>query len=165
MPAVQGWGSLGLNSMAAAASNDVWAVGFNGYLTLTEHWDGTSWTQVASPNPESYNYLAGVSAHAPNAVWAVGLIDMNNGVWVPLTLFWNGSTWVDVPDAGSPTYSGLAGVAVLPATGEAWAVGTYLNASNTQVTLTQYFGSTPPAISPQRRGRAPGAVRQPVAPR
>jgi hypothetical protein len=40
--------------VAAVSSNDVWAVGVtsNGGLsaTLVEHWNGTSWTVIPSPN-------------------------------------------------------------------------------------------------------------------
>src|SRR5262249_53857261 len=51
-----------LSSVAAVADNDVWAVGwaFNqslfAYRTLTEHWNGTRWSVVRSPNATSgYN--------------------------------------------------------------------------------------------------------------
>src|SRR5919106_2710741 len=36
--------------VAAIAPNDVWAVGRSGQFTLTEHWDGTNWSVVPSPN-------------------------------------------------------------------------------------------------------------------
>jgi hypothetical protein len=39
----------GLLSIAAVASNDVWAVGYGGYIPLIEHWDGTQWSIVPSP--------------------------------------------------------------------------------------------------------------------
>jgi hypothetical protein len=45
-----------LFGVAAAAANDVWAVGAHGnpsngaYLTLVEHWDGQQWSIVSSPN-------------------------------------------------------------------------------------------------------------------
>ena len=55
------------------AGNDAWAVGE--YLdgsgpnrTLAEHWNGTSWSVVPSPN----GYLYGVAAVTANDVWAVG---------------------------------------------------------------------------------------------
>ena len=41
--------------------------------TLTEHWNGTAWSVVASPNlGTSDNVLYGVAAVAANDVWAVG---------------------------------------------------------------------------------------------
>ncbi len=57
------------------ASNDVWAVGTSKTLTLTEHWDGSSWSVEPSPNrstTSSGNVLDAVVAIASNDVWAVG---------------------------------------------------------------------------------------------
>ena len=43
-----------LYGLAALSASDAWAVGLyqngTGVLTLTEHWDGTSWRLVASPD-------------------------------------------------------------------------------------------------------------------
>src|SRR5207245_2601377 len=44
-----------LIGVSAVSTNDMWAVGYyssasNGYQTLTEHWDGTQWSVVPSPN-------------------------------------------------------------------------------------------------------------------
>ncbi len=68
-----------LNGVAAVSSNDVWAVGYyvNGsfpdYETLVEHWNGTSWSVIPSPDPGTgYNYLNGIAAVSANDVWAVG---------------------------------------------------------------------------------------------
>jgi hypothetical protein len=63
--------------VAAASSNDVWAVGSyrNGsiYPTLLEHWDGTQWTQVPGPDPDpSNNFLYGVAMVPSGEAWAVG---------------------------------------------------------------------------------------------
>lgn len=44
-----------LNGAASVSANDVWAVGqttaATGFQTLAEHWDGTAWTVVPTPNP------------------------------------------------------------------------------------------------------------------
>src|SRR5215212_9164186 len=69
-----------LNGVSARTSNDVWAVGSayeaNGREgTLTEHWDGSAWTVIPSPNQgtiTSTNRLYSVTAVAANDVWAVG---------------------------------------------------------------------------------------------
>ena len=64
------------NDVAAAASNDVWAVGYQGVglaiNTLIEHWDGTSWSIVSSPAFTGVGPIYGISADASNDVWAVG---------------------------------------------------------------------------------------------
>jgi hypothetical protein len=69
--------------VAAVSASDVWAVGdYNNAAstssgseqTLTEHWDGTSWHAVPSPNPGSFsNILIGVAAVPARDAWAVGV--------------------------------------------------------------------------------------------
>jgi hypothetical protein len=63
-----------LFGVAAAAGNNVWAVGwFDSYnkATLVEHWDGTSWILVPSPSPGE-TVLKGAGATASGDVWGVG---------------------------------------------------------------------------------------------
>jgi hypothetical protein len=81
-----GEGTNKLNAVLALAPNDVWAVGFStpvappkpaATLTLIEHFDGTSWTVVPSPNigPNSANQsnrLLGLTANSANDIWAFG---------------------------------------------------------------------------------------------
>src|SRR5947208_2708107 len=54
-------GNNSLVPVAAISSNDVWAVGYytltDRYQTLIEHWDGTQWSIVPSPNPGALNSL------------------------------------------------------------------------------------------------------------
>ncbi|HMA33578.1 MAG TPA: S-layer homology domain-containing protein, partial [Chloroflexia bacterium] len=68
-----------LNTLAAVATNDVWAAGYTGSgsarRTLVEHWDGSAWAVVPSPNVGSNtNSLAGLAAVATNDVWAGGYV-------------------------------------------------------------------------------------------
>ncbi len=43
------------------------------YRTVTEHWNGTRWSLVRSPNATNgYNLLNGVGVVTANDVWAVG---------------------------------------------------------------------------------------------
>jgi hypothetical protein len=78
--------NVSLRGVAAVSANDVWAVGTftdpnTGFgRTLTEHWDGTSWSVVPSPNATTggQNALNGVAASSGGAVVAVGFaIDAN----------------------------------------------------------------------------------------
>src|SRR5438270_10520144 len=56
-----------LDAVATVSANDVWAVGFynnsnDAGLTLTEHWNGSRWSIVASPNLSPYaNVLEAVA--------------------------------------------------------------------------------------------------------
>jgi hypothetical protein len=55
-------------SVAAAASNDAWAVGVGGTnnATLIEHWNGLNWSEVPSPTMPTGSALQGVTAPASN---------------------------------------------------------------------------------------------------
>lgn len=116
----------------AASASDVWAVG--SYLgsrgvrqTLIERWDGTAWSIVPSPNlGMDNNDLYGVTAVAPNDVWAVGgTIIGVNGSGESLTEHWNGSAWSIVP---SPDYfighTRVTGVSAVTAN-DVWASAEY----------------------------------------
>src|SRR5437764_12683640 len=68
-----------LHSVSALAENDVWAVGVSYNTertlgsTLIEHWNGSRWSVVPSPNPSSsVNMINAVAAVSANEVWAVG---------------------------------------------------------------------------------------------
>jgi hypothetical protein len=68
-----------LYGIAAISANDIWAVGagnfstISGTATLIEHWDGTTWTIIISPDPgNASNALFGVAALSDGTVVAVG---------------------------------------------------------------------------------------------
>jgi hypothetical protein len=130
-----------LLGVAAVSANDVWVVGYyiiyttttgtrpahgNIQQTLIEHWDGTAWTVVPSPNigTES-NQLLGVSALSANNVWAVGYYEDETHVQRTLTLHWNGTVWsvVASPNANARSNS-LQSVAARSSV-DVWAVGNY----------------------------------------
>ena len=122
-----------LLAAAAVSENDVWAVGWAQdpnrppYFrrTLIQHFDGTSWSIVPSPNREAdhYNVLHAVSGTSANDVWAVGV--SHDGSFPSRTLIqhWNGTQWsiVASPSPGTQTNE-LLGVAAISAD-DVWAVG------------------------------------------
>jgi hypothetical protein len=61
-----------LAGVAAISANDIWAVGGAVGKSLTEHWDGTSWSVIASPNPGQFNFLFAATALSDGTVAAVG---------------------------------------------------------------------------------------------
>jgi hypothetical protein len=90
--------------VTAISSTDVWAVG--GYwtlsnysfLTLIEHYNGTKWDWIVSPNAGTqayYNQLVSVSALNANDVWAVGTSEnsFTGAPFQPLAVHWDGATW------------------------------------------------------------------------
>ncbi len=115
--------------------NDVWTVGqvsdAVGQRTLAEHWNGTKWSVVPTPNPGGQTggyYLNAVAAVSANDVWAVGS-NFNSGYLDTAVIeHWNGTKWSLVP---APPYNSLNRTggaynleAVSPvSTNDVWAVG------------------------------------------
>src|SRR6266516_4517776 len=118
-----------LSSVAAVTDSDVWAVGWafnaqlNAYRTVTEHWNGTRWSLVRSPNATNgYNFLNGVAVVAANDVWTVGQA-ANGNTYETLVEHWDGTAWSIVPSpnvAGSG--NGLEAISWVAAN-DIWAVG------------------------------------------
>jgi hypothetical protein len=156
-----------LTGVAAVSGGDVWhseiwAVGYTADLpysnnfprqTLIEHWDGTSWRVVPSPNlgtNDNYvgpddNQLLGVAADSPTDVWAVG------GSVRTLIEHWDGTSWSIVP---SPNHTGAAGdqltgvAAISPS--DVWAVGHSTGVSGKGIvqTLIEHWDGTSWSIVP-----------------
>jgi len=145
-----GTGNNTLFGVSAINTNDVWAVGIDSNSsgfdrTLAEHWDGTTWSIVPTPNPSAFHSdLNSVTAIATNDVWAVGAyqVDSTGSVVHSFAEHWNGSVWALVTSTFNPTsFTGLFGVTAI-ADNNAWAVGYYFNGS-AFLTLTEHWnGST-----------------------
>src|SRR5215216_3310511 len=109
-------GSASLSAIAnVPGTTELWSVGnYNGnfhWLTLMEHWDGTSWQVISSPNyPSANHYLYGVAVVGSNDVWAVGRREADTGGTFTLVLHWDGTSWSIVPSPNPATYSGLYAV-------------------------------------------------------
>ena len=62
------------------------------------HWDGTVWSQAASPSPAGKAILTGVSAAPGGSAWAAGYT-CTPGCFAPseanqtLIMHWNGVAW------------------------------------------------------------------------
>jgi hypothetical protein len=139
-----GAGANQLNGVLALAPNDVWAVGFSTAvappksaptLTLIEHYDGTSWSIVPSPNvgPNSgyqSNRLFGLTANSSTDVWAFGSYFAADGSGHQMTLLehWDGTSWTIEPSP-NPTkksadfLSDLLFAGVVPSPGNIWIFG------------------------------------------
>jgi hypothetical protein len=93
------------NGIWGSRADDVWAVGNGGTIL---HWDGKSWTGVAS----------GSTAHL-RAVWGSGSTD----VWAVGTggtaLHWDGSSWTKVASGVTVQLNGVWG----SSSADVWAVG------------------------------------------
>jgi hypothetical protein len=119
-----------LTGVAAPAPGDVWAVGGSMFsngtqITLVQHWNGSQFVIVPSPNPTGTtgnSRLNAICALAPDNLWAAGEFIASGQDILPLVEHWDGSTWTIVPTtvgAGVIFVNGIA--AVGPA--DIWAVG------------------------------------------
>ena len=153
--------------MAALSSSDAWAVGsyFDGTApqTLAEHWDGTAWCPVASPDPggsANSGVLLGVTALSPSNVWAVGYYN-NPGPAQTLVEHWDGTGWKHVPSPTPCPDIGLNGVAAASSS-SAWAAGGCNKNSMTRTVILHWDGTAwtqVPSPNPGgTRGSALGAV-------
>ena len=136
-------GSLG--SVAVTSGRNAWAVGSTelDLSTLIEHWNGTAWHRVPSPNPNimPYGALTGVAASSATSVWAVGY--HYNGAYRTLILRWTGTAWIPVasPNPGGPArHNFLYGVAATSAA-SAWSVGQYYNGRAYQALILHWNGT------------------------
>lgn len=131
-PPTHRYGESAILSLAAVDASDVWGVGTSGDAAhgsdLVEHWDGTSWTVVPSPDPgpgTSGFGLIGVSALGSDDVYAAGSWSTGEGSdGKGYVLHWNGSTWRTVFRSGLPksAISSLDGIAAI-SDQDVWAVG------------------------------------------
>ena len=138
-----------LLGVAAVSATDVWAVGFDYALTggssysrsYIVHWDGQTWSRIASPNMGTGdNQLAAVAATATDDVWAVGSANDTN-MSQPLLLHWNGVAWSAVPAPALADAAGLAGVWA-EGRDNAWAVGRIGSATAGQTLILHWDGSS-----------------------
>lgn len=118
-----------LNAVTAISSTDAWTVGYditNSGLqqTLIEHWDGTQWSIIPSPNVGmSDNQLRGVTAISSSDIWTVGTYLDNGSTNYTLSEHWDGTQWSIIPSP-SPGYdaNSFSGVTAISST-NVWAVG------------------------------------------
>jgi len=113
--------------------------------TLIDHYNGTAWKIVPSPDPAGPlrgHYLAGVASVSAHDIWAVGFYDAS-GTSGTRTLIerWNGTSWkvIKSPSVGTGN-NFLAGVTTTSA-GNAWAVGSYVSGTAIK-TLVEHWNGT-----------------------
>jgi hypothetical protein len=97
------------NGVSVASATDALAVGTytdptsGATDTLIAQWNGTAWSQGASPNPDGTtsasdgNQLYAVDVVSPTDAWAVGYyLNGTSGSTYTLVAHWNGTTWSTV---------------------------------------------------------------------
>jgi hypothetical protein len=148
-----------LYSVAAASANNVWAVGAYSesrsvVQTLIEHWNGSVWSHVASPDPAgsgSENELEAVAATSASNAWAVGDY-YKAAAHEALIVHWNGSVWAAVKSKSpSPSQNLLDGVSATSSS-NAWAVGAYSSGGVNKTLIEHWNGVAWSAVASPNRG-------------
>ena len=134
-----------LLGVAVLSACNAWAVGDDitsngGRQTLTEHWNGSSWTVLPSPDPGTpENTLAGVHAVSAANVWAVGYTGGGAGNQT-LILHWDGTRWKQVPSPNPGAFNRLYSVRAVSAS-DAWAVGFFSNGTGDKTLVLHWDGT------------------------
>jgi len=168
-PTISGNYSNYLSSVTCASTTDCWAIGGhdNGLetdLTLIEHWNGSSWAVVASPNAitNQNNVLNGVTCASATECWAVGFYVPDANFSETLIEQWNGTAWsiVTSPNPGFE-YNSLNGV-ICNSANNCWAVGSYDDNPDSapDQTLIENYALTSPTPTPSP---TPTATPSPTA--
>jgi hypothetical protein len=121
-----------LYGVVAVSPNDAWAVGQQLNNTgpdqaLVEHWNGQSWSAVATPKVHAGTTMLNAVAAQGQSVYAVGQSDSPAGGGVPLVEVYDGTSWkvANLPPSAGSIWTSLWGVAAT--TDSIWAVGTYVD--------------------------------------
>ena len=152
-----------LYAVTCTSTSDCWAagdyvvtdvLGDQFFQTLVEHWNGTSWTIVSSPNtitvaghPLASNRFYGVTCASASDCWAVGYSDNGNAFFgEPLqTLIehWNGNSWAIVTSPNNGTATNLLNGVTCVSASQCLAVGFYFNGNGSvfQTLIEQWNGT------------------------
>ena len=136
-----------LAAVTCAAAANCWAVGYysNGSAnqTLTQHWDGTSWTIVDSPNTSitQQNALAGVACESASNCWAIGSY-LVGVAYQTLIERWDGTSWTIVASPNNNTRTNLLQGITCASASDCWAVGYYSNGSVNQTLIERWDGTS-----------------------
>ena len=148
-----------LFSVSAVSASDMWAVGFITTPidqtptdeTLIEHWNGSQWSVVKSPDPGSNDHLNAVTAISAGDAWAVGNA---NTFAQTLIEHWNGSRWSVAKSTSAGSSSDLRDVAAVSAS-DVWSVGYALVGSSIQTFTEHWNGTNWQAVRSSNTGSSP----------
>ena len=140
-----------LDAVACTSSTNCWAAGFVfGNLTtnqaLMEHYDGTSWSIVSTPNTSTSPILNSVKCVSSTLCWAAGYQSVN-GHFQTLIEQFNGTSWSIVSSPNKGTSGSFLGSVTCTSKTRCWAVGSYNRGAVSQTLVERYNGSTWTVVS------------------
>jgi alpha-tubulin suppressor-like RCC1 family protein len=151
------------NGVDDVSPTDAWAVGQTqdaqgDALTLIEHWDGTRWSIVPSPNPVvgfgTSDQLQAIGGVGPTDLWAVGSYSPGTTFIGMLFEHWDGTRWSVVPPPDTAGFKFGTAVSAIAAN-DVWAVG---NVGGGSATLAEHWNGQRWSVVPTPNlmdGRAP----------
>src|SRR5207253_7698779 len=124
----------------------------SGPRTMIQHWDGTRWSVVSSPNSTDWtNVLNAVSSVSADDIWAVGRSN-TTGTDHTLVEHWDGAQWSIIPSPTAGLSGSLSAVAIVSAS-DVWAAGAYTPAyGNPGQTQTLHWNGSVWTIVPSPHG-------------
>ena len=138
-----------LFGITVLSDTDAWAVGYRDEgrrinSAVIEHWDGTRWSVIKSPQPGGYrDFLEKAAAVAPDDVWAVGAFqDVKDGTLRrehTLVEHWDGMRWTEV---STPNVKGVDNVlsdVTAISRNDVWATGIALNPDGTSRAMSEHW--------------------------
>lgn len=159
------WAEQQFTAVTATSPTDVWAVGYGfideeaGDLTLTEHWNGSVWTEVKTNHRNRFadHYLRAVSALSSADVWTVGDELVSFDKHASLSEHWNGHAWVKLKNTPSLGDSRLFGLSA-QAADDVWTVGTSTNGTRLRTFVLHWDGSAWTQVSAPSPGGKHGTT-------
>jgi hypothetical protein len=113
-PPARGTALSGISCTSSASCMAVGYYGFNGannsQITLSEHWNGTTWRILTTPNPGNSGALGGVACSSASACMATGDHFVKNSatrIIATLSEHWDGTRW-HVQPSPNPAAAALA---------------------------------------------------------
>ncbi len=137
-----------LFGIQGSSFDNVWAVGVSTNSLLDKpdplalHWDGSAWTIVPTPNPNSSlqsNRLKAVTVIDGGNAWAVGSSTFGPNT-SPLILHWNGTQWIQDDVSGElPAPGSFANAVHALAADDIWAMGQITTGGTGFATLAAHY--------------------------
>jgi hypothetical protein len=149
-------------AVTVVSANDVWAAGYSTdavsgqFRTLIEHWNGSAWSIVPSPNPTGsiYNFVWGIEAVSANDIWVMGR-SYTGAAYPTLIEHWTGSAWSVTPSPAEEFYNELYDASALSST-DVWAVGRYGGGFSDNIAMVTHWNGSAWSVVPNPN--PPGAT-------
>ena len=138
-------GPYNLHGVACAGPSNCFAVGESHTSTVVLGWDGTAWSFVATPNPQTLNTLSAVACVSSTTCAAVG----THAFMATLADQWDGARWTPQPSPNPAQPSDALTAVTCASATNCFAVGrTAAHSGEDYRTLIEHWNGTAWSITP-----------------